>query len=59
MMMVIGMAAFSIALILASQLVSNEEVGYGPSLVAALLVASLIGVVWWLIPVWSKARGQL
>jgi hypothetical protein len=55
-MIVIGMAAFSIALILATQLVSNEVVGYGPSLVVALLVASLIGVVWWLIPMWSKAR---
>jgi len=55
-MILIGTAAFSVALVLAAQLVSNEVVGYGPSLVVALAVAVMIGVVWWMIPVWSKIR---
>jgi hypothetical protein len=57
-MILIGTAAFSIALVLSAQLVSNEVVGYWPSLFVALLVAGLIGVVWWLIPVWSKLQGH-
>lgn len=56
-MILVGTGAFSIALVLAAQLVSNEVVGYGPSLLVALIVAVLIATVWWLIPVWTKARG--
>jgi amino acid transporter len=57
-MILIGTAAFSVALVLASQLVSNEVVGYGPSLFVASLVALLIGAVWWVIPIWSKRQGH-
>ena len=53
-MILIGVAAFSVALVLAAQLVSNEVVGFTPSLVVAAIIAALIGVVWWLIPVASK-----
>ena len=58
-MILIGTAAFSVALVLSAQLVSNEVVGYDASLVVAGVVAGLIGVVWWLIPLWSKARAQV
>jgi amino acid transporter len=53
-MVLIGVAAFSVALVLAAQLVSNEVVGFTPSLVVSAIIATLIGVVWWLIPVASK-----
>lgn len=55
-MIVVGLAAFSVALVMASQLVSNEVVGFQPSLVVAGFVATLLGVVWWLIPVTAKLR---
>lgn len=53
-MILIGVAAFSVALVLAAQLVSNEVAGFTPSLVVAAIIGALIGVVWWLIPVASK-----
>jgi len=55
-MIVIGMAAFSLSLVMAAQLVSNEVVGFTPSLVVAGIVAALIGVVWWLMPVATKSQ---
>lgn len=55
-MILVGLAAFSVALVLAAQLVSNEVVGFGPSLVVAGIIAGLIGVVWWLIPVLAKEQ---
>jgi len=57
-MILVGLAAFSIALVLAAQLVSNEVVGFGPSLGVAGVIASLIGVVWWLIPVMAKGQRE-
>jgi hypothetical protein len=56
-MIVVGMGAFSLSLTLAVQLVSNEVVGFRPSLVVTALVVMLIGIVWWLVPVLKK-RGQ-
>ena len=53
-MILVGVAAFSVALVLAAQLVSNEVVGFTPSLVVAAIIAGLIGVLWWLIPIASK-----
>ncbi|MCC7370254.1 MAG: hypothetical protein IT306_17655 [Chloroflexi bacterium] len=50
------MAAFSLALVLASQLVANEIVGFTPSLVVAGVIAGMIGAVWWIIPVTMKGR---
>jgi hypothetical protein len=55
-MILVGLAAFSIALVMAAQLVSNEVVGFQPSLVVAGLVAALIGTVWWVIPMTSKGQ---
>ena len=58
-MIVIGMGAFSLSLIMAAQLVSNEVVGFGPSIVVTGIVAALIGTVWWLIPMLAKHGGRL
>ena len=53
-MTLVGLVAISVALILAAQLVSNEVVGFAPSLAVSALIAALIGIVWWLIPLASK-----
>jgi len=53
-MILVGMGAFSVALTLAAQLVSNEVVGFRPSIVVAGFVAVLIGTVWWLLPMLRK-----
>ena len=55
-MILVGLAAFSIALVMAAQLVSNDVVGFRPSLVVAGLITVLIGIVWWVIPM--AAKGQ-
>jgi hypothetical protein len=55
-MILVGLAAFSVALVMAAQLVSNEVVGFRPSLVVAGIIAALIGTVWWVIPM--AAKGQ-
>jgi hypothetical protein len=57
-MILIGVGAFSLALTLAAQLVSNEVVGFGPSIVVAGIVAVLIGTFWWLVPMFSKHGGE-
>lgn len=56
-MILVGMGAFSVALTLAAQLVSNEVVGFGPSIAVAGFVAVVIGTVWWLLPVLAKHGG--
>ena len=53
-MVLVGVGAISVALTLAAQLVSNEAVGFGPSLVVSGILAILIGVFWWLIPLMSR-----
>jgi hypothetical protein len=53
-MILTGMASFSVALVLATQLVSNEVVGFTASLLVTTIVAALIGVVWWLMPLAAK-----
>ena len=53
-MTLIGLGAISVALILAAQLVSNEVVGFNLSIAVSALVAILIGVFWWLIPLASR-----
>jgi hypothetical protein len=53
-MTLVGLGAITVALILAAQLVSNEVVGFTGSMVVSGVVAVLIGVFWWLIPLASK-----
>jgi hypothetical protein len=53
-MTLVGLGAISVALVLATQLVSNEVVGFTPSIVTSIVVAVLIGVFWWLVPVLSR-----
>jgi hypothetical protein len=55
-MTLVGLGAISVALILAAQLVSNEVVGFGPSMVVAVMVAVLIGIFWWLMPILTRHR---
>ena len=53
-MTLVGLGAISIALTLAAQLVSNEVVGFNLSIVVSIVVAVLIGVFWWLMPMMRK-----
>ncbi len=53
-MTLVGLGALSVALILAAQLVSNEVVGFNLSIMVSVVVAALIGVFWWLLPVMSR-----
>ena len=53
-MTLVGLGALSVALTLAAQLVSNEVVGFKLSIAVSLVVAALIGVFWWLLPVLSR-----
>jgi hypothetical protein len=53
-MTLVGLGAISIALILAAQLVSNEVVGFNLSIAVSIVVAVLIGLFWWLLPVMHK-----
>jgi hypothetical protein len=55
-MTLVGLGTLSLALILAAQLVSNEVVGFTLSLVGSAIVAVLIGVFWWLLPVASRRQ---
>lgn len=51
-----GTVALSVALIATTQLVSNEVLGEGWSPIATTLIALLIAVIWWLIPLSQKQR---
>lgn len=51
-----GTVALSVALIATTQLVSNEVLGEGWSPIATTLIAILIAVIWWLIPLSQKQR---
>ena len=53
-MTLVGLGAISVALTLAAQLVSNEVVGFNLSIVVSMVVAVLIGVFWWLMPMMRK-----
>lgn len=53
-MTLVGLGALSVALVLAAQLVSNEVVGFNLSIAVSIVVAALIGVFWWLLPVLSR-----
>lgn len=56
-MILVGVGALSVALILAVQLVANEVVGFGPSILVAAVPAVLIAVFWWIIPLMSRRPG--
>lgn len=53
-MILIGVGAISVALTLATQLVTNEVVGFGASIVVSVVTGLLIGAFWWLIPVTTR-----
>jgi hypothetical protein len=49
-MIIIGLVPFSLALVLATQLVVSQILGAGPAFAVAGIAALLIGAVWWLVP---------
>ena len=53
-MIIIGLVPSSLALVLASQLVVAQVIGGMMSLIVAGLVALLIGVLWWILPLAHK-----
>ncbi|HKQ26326.1 MAG TPA: DUF6328 family protein [Burkholderiales bacterium] len=56
---VAGCVALSLALTLATQLVLSEVFGHVVGMLAAGFVATLIFLLWWLMPRVLKARGRL
>lgn len=54
-----GTAALSIALISTTQLVLNEVLGGQWSYIGTALVAFLITIIWWLIPLRKKSKRNL
>jgi hypothetical protein len=58
-MIIIGLVPFSLALILATQLVVSQVFGAGPALVASVLVGALIVGAWWLFPRVTKTDRRL
>jgi hypothetical protein len=55
-MIIIGLIPSSVALVLATQLVVSQAVGLTESFVAAGLVAVLIGLLWWVLPLAHKEK---
>lgn len=56
---VAGTVALSVALIATTQLVSNEALGPEWSAIATGIVALLIAVTWWLVPLSHRGRERL
>ncbi|HKP52730.1 MAG TPA: DUF6328 family protein [Chloroflexia bacterium] len=57
-MIIIGLVPSSLALVLATQLVVAQVIGGVLSLIVAGLVAVLIGVLWWILPLVHKEKEQ-
>jgi hypothetical protein len=53
-MIIIGLVPLSFSLVLVTQLIVAQTLGMGYGVVAACLVAVLIGTVWWLFPLWWR-----
>lgn len=53
-----GTIALSVALIATTQLVLNEVVGAGWSYIGTAVIALLISIIWWLIPLLRKANSK-
>jgi hypothetical protein len=57
-MVIIGLVPFSLALVLASQLVVSEVLGFTESLVVAGVIGVLLIIVWWVLPLAHKRAEQ-
>lgn len=57
-MTIIGLVPSSLALVLATQLVVAQVLGNVQSIVVAGLIAVLIGVFWWILPLAHKEKEQ-
>jgi len=56
MMIIIGLVPFSLALMLATQLIVAQILGGLAGLIAAAIVAMLLGIVWWFFPLAVRRR---
>ena len=56
-MIIIGLIPSSLALVLATQLVVSQVIGNVASIVIAGVIALLIGVVWWILPL-TRKKGE-
>lgn len=57
-MTIVALVALSLAVIAVICLVVNEMVGAVAGIVVPGLVALVIGVFWWVLPLRAKKRGQ-
>lgn len=57
-MTIMGLVPSSLALVLATQLVVSEVLGGIQSIVVAVVIALLIGVFWWVLPLAHKDKMQ-
>ncbi|MDQ3929965.1 MAG: DUF6328 family protein [Chloroflexota bacterium] len=57
-MTIVGLVPSSLALVLATQLVVSEVLGNVESIVVAAIVALLIGLFWWVLPLAHKQQEQ-
>lgn len=55
-MIIIGLIPSSLALVLATQLVVSQVIGNIASLIIAGIIALLIGIVWWVLPLAQKQK---
>lgn len=53
---IVGTIALSVALISTTQLVLNEVVGHHWAMIGTSIIALLICVIWWLIPLFHKKK---
>ena len=57
-MTIVGLVPSSLALVLATQLVVAQVLGNVQSIVVAAIIAVLIGVFWWILPLAHKEKEQ-
>jgi hypothetical protein len=57
-MTIAGLIPLSLALVLTTQLVVSQTIGYGTALAASLVVAALIGTVWWAWPLEARRQAR-
>jgi hypothetical protein len=57
-MTIAGLIPLSLSLVLTTQLVVSQTIGYGTALAVSLVVAALIGGVWWAWPLEARRQAR-
>ena len=57
-MTIVGLIPLSLSLVLTTQLVVSQTIGYGTALAVSLVVAVLIGGVWWAWPLEARRQAR-